>query len=80
VSVYYRSYRSQNGSSGVAQGMGLPLADIRLDGSRLFLLHNNWRPVGEDCMVGTVAVDLQIPAEKKVIRFTQDDTADVALI
>ena len=69
VCVYYRSYKSKTESSGLSQGVALPFSDVEPDGARYFLTHTNWRPIGSDWVAGSVTIDLQIPAEKRVISF-----------
>lgn len=71
VSVYYRSYKSKAESSGLNQGVSLPFSDEKNDGTRYFLTHTNWRPLGNDWIEGSVTVDLQLPTERRVISFKE---------
>src|SRR5665213_1409135 len=78
VSVYSRPYKSNIGSSGLAQGVALPFSDEH-EGLRYFLTHTNWRPVGDEWVQGNVTIDLQIPSQRRVIGF-MPVTPEAALI
>jgi hypothetical protein len=69
VSVTYREFKSKEGPSGFAQGIGLPFSDRRPDGSRYFLMHTNWRPVGTDWIDGNVRADIQTTSARQMIAF-----------
>ncbi len=69
VSVTYRQFTSKEGSSGMAQGVALPFSDKRPDGSRYFLMHTNWRPVGADWIEGNVEVEYQKTSERRLISY-----------
>lgn len=75
VSVTYREYASADGPSGLAQSVGLPFSDRNVDGSRYFVMHTNWRPVGTDCIEGNVQVDIHSPPQRQIISFRPPYTA-----
>jgi hypothetical protein len=74
VSVTYRQFTSAEGPSGLAQGIGLPFSDHKVDGSRFFLMHTNWRPAGTDWIEGNVQVDIHSPPQRQMISFKHPDT------
>jgi len=74
VSVTYREFKSAEGHSGLAQGVGLPFSDRKVDGSRYFVMHTNWRPVGTDWIVGNVQIDIHSPPQRQTISFKHPDT------
>ncbi|MBV9990608.1 MAG: hypothetical protein JOZ72_04880 [Alphaproteobacteria bacterium] len=69
ATVSYRAFKSMGGGTVRAQGMSLPLSDRRADGTRLFFMHNNWRPQGTDWIEGSVSGDLQTPPERAMRSF-----------
>ena len=75
VCVYHRAYTSKTESNGLAQGVALPFSDKGPGGAHFFLTHTNWRPVGSDWVEGNVSIDLQLPADKLVIRFKESAPA-----
>ena len=75
VCVTYRHFTSAEGPGGLAQGVGLPFSDKKNDGSRYFLMHTNWRPVGTDWVLGNVQVNIHSPPKRQVISYQDRDTA-----
>jgi hypothetical protein len=73
VSVTYRQFTSVEGHSGLAQGIGLPFSDRKVDGSRYFIMHTNWRPVGTDWIEGNVRVNIHSPPQRQTISFKHPD-------
>jgi hypothetical protein len=73
VCVTYREFTSAEGASGLAQGIGLPFSDRKADGSRYFIMHTNWRPVGTDWIEGNVQVDFHSPPKRQMISFKYPD-------
>jgi hypothetical protein len=71
VTVSYRSFKSEGRSAANAQGVSLPFSDIKADGSRYFLMHTNWRPVGDDWIDGHVTADAPVPVSRQIISFMQ---------
>ena len=78
VSVTYRQFTSKEGSSGLAQGVALPFSDRGTDGSRYFLMHTNWRPVGTDWIEGHTKVEYQNTSERRLVSFL--DPGEAALL
>jgi hypothetical protein len=77
VSVTYRQFTSKDGQSGLVQGVALPFSDEKPDGSRYFLMHTNWRPVGTDWVGGNVKVDFQNTSERRMAKF-REPVADIS--
>jgi hypothetical protein len=74
VSVIYRQFMSAERTGGLAQGVGLPFSDQKPDGTRYFLMHTNWRPVGTDWIEGNVQVDFHSAPKRQIISFKHPDT------
>lgn len=71
VTVSYRTFKSEGRGAANAQGVSLPFRDIEDDGARYFLMHTNWRPVGDDWIDGSVTADAQTPDVRRIISFLQ---------
>lgn len=71
VSVSWRTYKSVDGSFGLAQCTTLPLSDMGADGARLFLKHSNWRPVASDWTPGNVEADANRSPKRLLVSFKQ---------
>jgi hypothetical protein len=72
VSVLYRQFTSQDGHSGLAQGIALPFFGEDDKGARRFLMHTNWRPVGTDWIMGNVDVELKQVSDRRMISYTAE--------
>jgi hypothetical protein len=70
VSVLYRDFTSVNGVNRATQGIALPFSDRDDDSTGYFLMHTNWKPVGDDWILGNVQVDLKTPYGRKTVSFT----------
>jgi hypothetical protein len=79
ITVRYRRFSSRDGHQGLCQGIALPFSGEDGDGGRHFLMHTNWRPVGDDWIVGNVDVELGNTSRREMISFMAEpaDLPDV---
>jgi hypothetical protein len=76
ITVRYRRFSSKDGHEGLSQGIALPFSGEDADGGRYFLMHTNWRPVGNDWVMGNVDVELGNTSRREMISF-MDEPADL---
>lgn len=69
ATVSYRAFKPAQGAVVFAQGMSLPFGGEDADGTRRFLMHNNWRPQAKDWVEGSVSGDLQVPPQRAMKSF-----------
>ncbi len=79
ATVSYRAFKSAQSAVVYAQGMSLPLADAKPDGTRVFFMHTNWRPQAMDWVEGSVHGDLQPPPERAMKFFAPRSAEEAAL-
>lgn len=77
VAVTYHRFNSAQGRTETCQCIGLPFSDRNADGSRHFIIHTNWRPVGTDLLEGNVEIDFDMPCHRQLSTFKQVGTISV---